>query len=111
MSRTAHHVPPSHARVAGDRRPGGPWHALVLHDPRRGTRRSVAVYSFPRHNRDRSVARMAAQAERRARQRLRARLGVVVRLVGSRTGALAVDAADAVDIPPARHRHAALWLA
>ncbi|MER8045391.1 hypothetical protein [Streptomyces sp. NPDC094032] len=66
----------------------------------------MAVYSFPRHSRDRSVARMAAVEERRARQRLRARLGVVVRLANSPAGEV-----DAVDVPPARHRRAALWLA
>ncbi|KKZ71249.1 hypothetical protein VO63_24420 [Streptomyces showdoensis] len=92
---------------------------MVLHDlrARRGAaaptpvRRSVAVYSFPRHNRDRTVARMAAVEERRARQRLRARLGVVIRLVDSPAGRLAPEAADTVDVPPARHRRAALWLA
>ncbi|MFB9435066.1 hypothetical protein [Streptomyces showdoensis] len=54
---------------------------------------------------------MAAVEERRARQRLRARLGVVIRLVDSPAGRLAPEAADTVDVPPARHRRAALWLA
>lgn len=118
MSRTAHHVPPSHVRIAGERRPGDPWHAVVLYELRRRAghravptlvRRSVAVYSFPRHNRDRSVARMAAAEERRARQRLRARAGVIVRLVNAPGGRLAVGAAETVDVPPARHRRGALW--
>ncbi|MEU8761921.1 hypothetical protein [Streptomyces sp. NPDC048659] len=117
MSRTAHHVPPRHAPVAGDR-PGRPWHALVLYDLRHGggsapraVRRSVAVYAFARHNRDRALGREATVAERRARQRLRARLGTVVRLVDSPAGRLSPEAADAVDVPPARHRRGVLWLA
>ncbi|MFE9927921.1 hypothetical protein [Streptomyces sp. NPDC005533] len=74
-------------------------------------RRTVAVYAFPRHQQDRSVARWSAQEERRARQRLRAQVGTLLRLVRSTSDELALDAADMVDIPPARHRRSSLWLA
>ncbi|WP_248502513.1 hypothetical protein [Streptomyces sp. D2-8] len=74
-------------------------------------RRTVDVYSFARHQRDPSVAQWAATEERRARQRLRTRTGTLLRLVNTTAGALALDAADTVDIPPARHRRGALWLA
>ncbi|MEU9081926.1 hypothetical protein [Streptomyces sp. NPDC048357] len=74
-------------------------------------RRTVDVYSFPRHQQDRSVARWSAAEERRARQRLRAQVGTVLRLVRSTADELALDAADTVDIPPARHRRGSLWLA
>ncbi|WP_236719296.1 hypothetical protein [Wenjunlia vitaminophila] len=77
----------------------------------RGVRRTVAVYSFPRYNRDRSVGRWSAVEERRARQRLRTRTGTIRGLVNSGTGELALEAADAVDVPPARHRRGSLWLA
>ncbi|MGW5424852.1 hypothetical protein [Streptomyces sp. NPDC003943] len=114
--------------MSDDARPGRPWRAVVIRDLRydargltvaaregrrpvpRAVRRVVEVYSFPRHQQDPSVARWAAAEERRARQRLRARLGAVVRLVNS-VGGLAVEAADVVDVPPARHRRGALWLA
>ncbi|WP_259370089.1 hypothetical protein [Streptomyces lincolnensis] len=71
----------------------------------------MAVYSFPRHRRDGSVAEWSALEERRARQRLRAQVGTLLRLVNATTGELALDAADTVDIPPARHRRSSLWLA
>lgn len=74
-------------------------------------RRTVDVYSFPRHQRDRSVAEWSAVEERRARQRLRAQVGTLLGLVNSTTGELALDAADTVDVPPARHRRSSLWLA
>lgn len=74
-------------------------------------RRTVDVYSFPRHQKDPSVARWSAVEERRARARLRAQVGTLLGLVHSRAGELALDAADAVDIPPARHRRSSLWLA
>ncbi|MFE4593726.1 hypothetical protein [Streptomyces laurentii] len=130
MSRTAHHTRTTHTSrtpTAEDRsRPGGPWHAVVLYDLRfeaggraaagregrravpRRVRRAVAVFAFPRYQRDASVGRWAAVEERRARQRLRARVGTVIKLVNS---APAIEAADAVDIPPARHRRGALWWA
>ncbi|MER7519067.1 hypothetical protein [Streptomyces sp. NPDC126499] len=132
MSRTAHHVSPAHAlsrAVDDDRRPGAPWHALVLHGLRydahcldaalregrrpvpRVVGRRVEVYAFPRHNRDRTVARWAALEERRARQRLRRGLGVLTRRVNSPGGPLHAHAAHTVDVPPARHRRGALWLA
>lgn len=71
----------------------------------------MAVYSFARHQRDGSVAEWSALEERRARQRLRAQVGTLLRLVNATTGELALDAADTVDIPPARHRRGSLWLA
>ncbi|SCF97338.1 hypothetical protein GA0115254_1284116 [Streptomyces sp. Ncost-T10-10d] len=69
------------------------------------------VYCFPRHNRDRGVSRDSALAERRARQRLRAQAGIMLRLVNSPTGELACEAADMVDVPPANHQHSSIWLA
>ncbi|MFI8966203.1 hypothetical protein ACIGO8_29280 [Streptomyces sp. NPDC053493] len=74
-------------------------------------RRAVEVRSFARYGRDPSVARWAAEEERRARQRLRARAGRLVGLVNRPGRALDVEAADRVDVPPARHRRAALWMA
>jgi hypothetical protein len=71
----------------------------------------VEVYSFARHRRDRSVAEWSATEERRARQRLRAQVGLLRGLVNSAAGELALDAADTVDVPPTRHRHGSLWLA
>ncbi|MEU7255638.1 hypothetical protein AB0B21_07495 [Streptomyces rimosus] len=78
--------------------------------PRR-VRRTVVIHSFPRYQRDRSVARWSAQEERRARQRLRRQVGNLLGLVNSVSGELALDAVDTVDVPPARHRRGALWLA
>ncbi|MGW2378654.1 hypothetical protein [Streptomyces sp. NPDC001658] len=69
------------------------------------------VYSFPRYQQDRSVAVWSALEERRARQRLRTQVGTLLRLLNSTSDELALDAADAVDIPPARHRRGSLWLA
>jgi hypothetical protein len=71
----------------------------------------VDVYSFARHQRDPSVAEWSAVEERRARQRLRTQVGTLPRLVNTTAGALALDAADTVDVPPARHRRGSLWLA
>ncbi|WP_369193964.1 hypothetical protein [Streptomyces djakartensis] len=71
----------------------------------------MEIHSFPRYRRDGSVAEWAAQEERRARQRLRARAGMLLRLVNTASGHLALDAADSVDVPPARHRRGALGLA
>ncbi|MBT2455819.1 hypothetical protein J7I97_17645 [Streptomyces sp. ISL-87] len=76
------------------------------------TRRRVRISRLPRLLRDSSVAVMAAQEERRARQRLRAEARSLVRLIGSRRGApLDLARAEDADIPPARHRRGALWLA
>ncbi|WP_406014753.1 hypothetical protein OG520_25660 [Streptomyces sp. NBC_00984] len=129
MTRTAHHLPPAQARKSYGDSPGSPWHSVILRDLRysarslaeaaaearrpwpQGVRRRVDVYCFPRHNRDRGLARAATLAERRARQRLRARAGVLRRLVNTPTGELALEAADTVDIPPPNHRHGELWLA
>ncbi|MCK8677837.1 hypothetical protein [Streptomyces lichenis] len=129
MARTAHHLPLSLNRLTPDRPPGGsPLRSVVVHDLRysareladavresrrprpRAIRRQVDFRSFPRHTHDPSVARWSAQEERRARQRLRSRLGASLRLVNSPTG-LARHAAETVDIPPTRHRRGSLWLA
>ncbi|MFJ4280504.1 hypothetical protein [Streptomyces massasporeus] len=129
MTRTAHHIRPPHSRKAYDNSPGTPWCSVVLHDLRysarsiteatgecrrprpRKIRRAVDVYSFARYQRDASVARWSALEERRARQRLRTQVGTLLRLVNTTSGELALDAADTVDIPPARHRRGSLWLA
>ncbi|WP_256103071.1 hypothetical protein [Streptomyces sp. Ncost-T10-10d] len=129
MARTAHHLPPSQTRKSYDDRVGSPWHCVVLNALRYSTRsliegasegrrprpqrvrRRVNVYCFPRHNRDRGVSRDSALAERRARQRLRAQAGIMLRLVNSPTGELACEAADMVDVPPANHQHSSIWLA
>lgn len=74
-------------------------------------RRQVDVRSFPRHQRDRSVARWSAVEERRARQRLRAQIGMLLRRVNSPGEDSMLDLADTVDVLPARHRRNALWLA
>ncbi|MEU0398976.1 hypothetical protein ABZ318_01810 [Streptomyces sp. NPDC006197] len=129
VARTAHH--PSRARRRGpaDMLTGRPWHAVLLHDLRYGARdladavresrrprprlvrRTVEVYAFPRHQSDPTVAHWAALEERRARQRLRRQTGTLLRLVNSPGDALDLDAADAVDVLPARHRHGGLWIA
>ncbi|MFE9029491.1 hypothetical protein ACFYOA_25060 [Streptomyces iakyrus] len=77
----------------------------------RTVRRTVAIHSFARHQRDRSVAEWSATEERRARQRLRAQAGALLRLVNSTADQLALDAVDTIDIVPARHRRGSLWLA
>ncbi|MER5570426.1 hypothetical protein ABT083_30185 [Streptomyces goshikiensis] len=64
-------------------------------------RRHVTVRRLPRYLRDSSVAVMAAQEERRARQRLRADVRSV----------LLLGRAEDADVLPARHRHGVLWLA
>ncbi|MFD3541601.1 hypothetical protein ACFWUQ_19190 [Streptomyces sp. NPDC058662] len=129
MARTAHHSPQSPGRNAHDGPPGRPWRSVELRDLRysarelaeatRGSRRprprlvrrAVDVYAYPRLRHDRSVSFCASVEERRARQRLRRRLGVLVGLVNGPAGGLDLDAADAVDVAPARHRRGALWLA
>lgn len=60
------------------------------------------------------MAEWSATEERRARQRLRAQVGALLRLVNSTGDELALDAVDMVDmvdIVPARHRRGSLWLA
>lgn len=108
---------------------GDPWRSLVLHDLRfcarslaeasresrrprpRPVRRVVDIYSFPRHNRDAPLAEASTGEERRARQRLRSRVGTILRFANSPSAQLDFDAVDSVDIPPARHRHSTIWLA
>ncbi|MFJ2785228.1 MULTISPECIES: hypothetical protein [unclassified Streptomyces] len=129
MTRTAHHPRPGRPRPAGDRPPGRPWRAVVLHGLRydasgareaaregrrqrpRAVRRTVEVYAFPRYQGDRTVTREAGVEERRARQRLRHRVGVLRRLVDGPGGRLDLDAAGTADVPEARHRRGALWSA
>ncbi|MEU2156102.1 hypothetical protein ABZ532_13995 [Streptomyces sp. NPDC019396] len=74
-------------------------------------RRTVNVRSWPRFQRDRSVAEWSAAEERRERQRLRTQVETALKLVNSTADDLTPDAAETVDIPPARHRRNALWLA
>ncbi|MFF4320177.1 hypothetical protein [Streptomyces sp. NPDC001568] len=116
MSRTAHHIPPSHGEELPPGRPAGsPWHVVVLHDLRFSARsladaerestrprpvrvrRRVEVHSFPRHNRDASVALASNIEERRARQLLRARVGAFLALLhpAGRAPEAAVRGADA----------------
>ncbi|MFF3837754.1 hypothetical protein [Streptomyces sp. NPDC001930] len=129
MARTAHHIPRSRRPFPVDRGWGDPYLSLVLYDLRRdaaclteaareGTRprprairRAVAQYDWPRFGQDRTVARWAAKEERRDRMRLRTRTGLLLRLVNSPGGTLDLGAADAVDVPPARHRRSGLWVA
>ncbi|MGW2554582.1 hypothetical protein [Streptomyces sp. NPDC001635] len=56
-------------------------------------------------------ARTFTAEERRSRQRVRAQVGGLLKLVHSIVGELALDAADMVDIPSTRHRRNSLWLA
>lgn len=130
MSRTALHLRRAYSDgAAHPALPNRRWTAVVLYDLRysarvradarraatrprpRAVRRAVAVYSFPRFSRDPFVAEWATVEERRARQRLRAEARAALRTVNTSGGTLDLDAADAVDIPPARHRHSARWLA
>ncbi|MFD3994491.1 hypothetical protein [Streptomyces sp. NPDC058548] len=129
MARTAHHIPRSRRPFPFDRMWGDPYLSLVLYDLRRDAaclteaaregarprpraiRRTVAFYDRPRFEQDRTVGRWAAKEERRDRMRLRTRTGLLLRLVNSPGGTLAPDAADAVDVPPARHRRSGLWFA
>ncbi|MCX4986359.1 hypothetical protein [Streptomyces sp. NBC_00572] len=71
----------------------------------------MALYRWPRFNRDTGVADRSAQEERRARQYLRNGIGALLRTLNTPEGVLDAEAADAVDIAPARHRHSSLWLA
>ncbi|MFE6667794.1 hypothetical protein ACFVFH_30085 [Streptomyces sp. NPDC057697] len=129
MARTAHHLPPSQTRKSHDDSPGAPWHSAILNDLRYSTRslteaatdarrpwpqpirRRTDVHHFARHNRDGGISRAATLAERQARQRLRARTTLLRSLVNTPAGALSLEAADTIDIPPANHRHGELWLA
>ncbi|MEU7723260.1 hypothetical protein [Streptomyces tibetensis] len=69
----------------------------------------MEVYSFARRRTDRSIAEWSAREERRARQRLRHQVGTLMRLVHAGADELALEAADMVDIPSARHRRSSLW--
>ncbi|MGW1018102.1 hypothetical protein [Streptomyces niveus] len=125
MARTAHHRPLSRAEGAPDSRSwrrvrlyGLRYSARAVADTARrpapqAVRRSVDVFSWARADtHDRSVSVVAALDERRDRQRLRGQLTALRRLVDTPgPGVLALAAADAVDVLPARHRRRALWLA
>ncbi|GAA4921386.1 hypothetical protein ACFPM3_01695 [Streptomyces coeruleoprunus] len=130
MARTAHHLTLAHRTMSlDDPAPGAALATVVLYDlrysarslaeARRASRRArpqrvrrrVAVHRLARYGHDPSVGRWATESERRARQRLRSRVRALQRLVDSCDGRLDPGAADAVDVPPAHHRHAALWWA
>lgn len=130
VARTAHHLPLSRAGSAGEyhHRPwrsvrlyGLRYSARALADAARASRRPVPeavrrrvdVRSWARADtRDRSVSVRAALDQRRDRQRLRARLTALRALVDAPGGGVAaLDAADAVDVTPARHRRCAVRLA
>lgn len=122
MARTTHH----RARA---RRPTDLGHTTVLHDLRYSAailagaardggrprpqvvRRRVTVHRWGRHIQDPAVARWAAEQERQARQELRGRVRLLRSLVNQPAGPFDRDSADTVEVPPARHRHHALWLA
>ncbi|MEV8585642.1 hypothetical protein AB0424_01765 [Streptomyces sp. NPDC051180] len=129
MARTAHHIPRSRRPLPDDRLRGDPWCSLLVRDLRysaasaaeaarnrsrpqpQSVRRAVDLHSWPRFRQDRSVARWAAEEERKARQRLRARTRTLTRLVNGVGVAIAHTASSTVDVPPARHRRCALWWA
>ncbi|NUW46952.1 hypothetical protein [Nonomuraea rhodomycinica] len=74
-------------------------------------RRRVDVRSRARAgSRDRWVSWAAGVEEGRARARLRLTLEAIRRTVNATTGGRpAVEAADALDVAPARHRRGAVW--
>ncbi|MET9540251.1 hypothetical protein ABZY16_22515 [Streptomyces sp. NPDC006553] len=129
MARTAHHIPRSRRLIPDDRLAGDPCLSLALYDLRRDAaclteaaregarprpraiRRTLAPYDRPRFRQDRTVAHWAAKEERRARTRLRIRTSLLLRLVNSPGGTLDPEAADTVDVPPARHRRSGLGVA
>lgn len=121
MARTAHHrarAPHRYDTVLTTELYDLRYSAAVLTDaardgrrPRpRVVRRRVAVRTWARDIRDTSVARWTAEQERRARQELRRRVRLVRALVNRPAGPLDPDAAEAVEVPPTRHRHHALRL-
>ncbi|WP_234352811.1 hypothetical protein [Streptomyces sp. NRRL B-1140] len=69
----------------------------------------MKVYSFARSRRDRSIAEWSTLEERRARQRMRAQAATLKGLLHAGVDERALEAADAVDIPPTRHRRSSLW--
>ncbi|GAA3167678.1 hypothetical protein [Nonomuraea roseoviolacea] len=128
MARTAHHIRRPLPGGAGPR--GAPFRAVTvvdlrysaacLREGRRAGRRArpavvrsrAAVYSWARADlRDRWVSRQAGIEEGRARGRLRLELETIRRAVNATTGGrLAVEAAEELDVAPARHRRGAVWL-
>ncbi|MGW8361516.1 hypothetical protein ACWGK1_13215 [Streptomyces wedmorensis] len=129
MARTAHHIPRSRRLWPDERLTGDPWCSVVVRDlrysadrldeaAREGTRprpqevrRTVELRTWPRFRQDKSVAQWSAEDERRARQRLRARMRKLTRLVNGAGGTIARTAPYTVDVPPYRHRRLGLWLA
>ncbi|MFI6580883.1 hypothetical protein [Embleya sp. NPDC050493] len=131
MSRTAHHPTPRRWEAGSDRASGAPWRAVVRFDLRYSARvraeaarlgrrphpqricRRVDVHAWGRYNTsDGALAAAATRAERRERSRLRASVAMLRALVNDRTGrGLDLDAADAVEIPAARHRRNELYQA
>ncbi|MFF6788995.1 hypothetical protein ACVW0K_003936 [Streptomyces filamentosus] len=124
MTRTAHHLRlPRHDTWGTPG--GGPLRTVVLYDLRysarvlaeaaeagrrprpRRVRRRVAVHWLPRHGKDTQLTVAANLEERRARQALRARLTALRHALDA---AGTTDAADSVDVPPARHRRGVLWI-
>ncbi len=121
MARTAHHRARAHRRydtalttLHRDLR----YSAAVLAAAGRGgrrplprpVRRSVTVRTWARTSGPvRRPLEHAAGAP--ARQELRARVRLLRASVNRPAGALDRDAADDVDVPPARHRRDALWKA
>ncbi|MER6098009.1 hypothetical protein ABT154_19530 [Streptomyces sp. NPDC001728] len=71
----------------------------------------MAFHRWPRFNRDTGVADWSAREERRARQCLSHGTGALLRELNTSGGILDPEAADTIDIPPARHRRSSLWLA
>ncbi|MGO1049852.1 hypothetical protein [Crossiella sp. CA198] len=123
MSRTATHIRSTRARTAHRRA----WHAVAVSDLRYSRairaeaehhghrprpvafRRVVAIYSYSRaHNGNREIARLARNAERRARQDLRRAITTVLREVNAAARPHSGPLAEA-DIPPTRHRHSGRW--
>ncbi|WP_226962675.1 MULTISPECIES: hypothetical protein [unclassified Streptomyces] len=120
MARTAHHRARAHRRydtalttLHHDLRYSAAVLASAGHGGRRPfpqrVRRLVTVRTWARTVQDSSVARWSAGQERRGRQELRAGVRLLRALVNRPTGELDRDAADDVDVPPARHRRDALW--
>ncbi|GIH24461.1 hypothetical protein Aph01nite_27710 [Acrocarpospora phusangensis] len=129
MSRTAHHA--SRSRSSVGYVPGGPWRSVMLADLRYSAaclteasraghrptpelvRRKTVVYSWARADpHDRSVSRWANIEESQTRQRLRRLISAIRQTVNATAGgASAIEAADDLDVPPARHRRGAVWLA
>ncbi|MGC5011734.1 hypothetical protein ACLQ2R_13305 [Streptosporangium sp. DT93] len=129
MSRTVHHV--SRSRSGIGHVSGGPWRSVTVVDLRYSdaclkeavrdgrrpypklVRRRTIVYSWARVDlHDRFVSRQAGVEERRERQRLRRSAAVIRQVINAVVDdCLANEALEDLDVPPARHRRNAVWLA